>query len=67
MTTLDLTVDYRMAAGPLGRLGFTLSAINVLNEAPPSIAPLNAYSVNYDSTNYSAIGRVINLTVTTQF
>ncbi|WJI17501.1 TonB-dependent receptor [Pseudoxanthomonas winnipegensis] len=63
-TTFDATLRY--AAGE--RLGlfpgleFALSAMNLFNRAPPLYAPVTS-NPPYDSTNYSAIGRFVSLSV----
>jgi outer membrane receptor protein involved in Fe transport len=67
MTTLDLILDYRMVKSPIGSFGVNLAVINALNQAPPFAQPVGANRVNYDSTNYSALGRTISLTLTKSF
>lgn len=67
MTTLDLVFDYAANVGQLQGLGFNVSVINAFNQRPPYMAPLQPYYVNYDSTNYSALGRVVNLSITKRF
>ncbi|HEY8509926.1 MAG TPA: hypothetical protein VIL32_16300, partial [Steroidobacteraceae bacterium] len=69
MTTLDLVIDLQIETGPMGAMGFTLAASNVLDERPPFMQPNlgQPYLARYDSTNYSALGRVISATVTKKF
>jgi iron complex outermembrane receptor protein len=67
-TTVDLVVDYVLPSALLGdELQLTFGVQNVFDEDPPLIAPPVPFSVNYDSTNYSPLGRVVNLTVTQRF
>lgn len=69
MTTLDLVADYQAKLPVVGDVGFNLAVTNLLNEAPPYMQPpyLPSFIVNYDSTNYSALGRVVSATVTKRF
>jgi len=63
-TTFDATLRYAIAqrAGALSGLEFALSAQNLFNREPPLYrAVLNRPP--YDSTNYSAIGRFLSLSV----
>ena len=70
-TTAD--ADLRYSTGEQRRawsgLEFALSAQNLFNRAPPlntvmNLGAGNRQSVPYDSTNYSAIGRFLSLSVT---
>ena len=67
-TTLVLvaTLDTGKGHGPLDGLGLSLVIRNALDQRPPYAAPSGAanYYVPYDSTNYSATGRFVGLTVT---
>lgn len=67
MTTLDLVVDYQMKSSVVGDVGFNLALENLLNERPPFMQPPLPLIVNYDSTNYSALGRVVSGTITKRF
>ncbi|MEQ8179727.1 MAG: TonB-dependent receptor [Amphiplicatus sp.] len=71
MTTVDLVVDYQAKLGVVGDVGFNLAVTNLFNEAPPFLAPpiasIASLLVNYDSTNYSALGRLVSATVTKRF
>lgn len=65
-TTFDVAL--RFAPAGLGGfwtgMEFSLAGQNILDRAPPgSIAWLPGYSVPYDATNYSAIGRFISVGV----
>ena len=65
MTTLDLAARYRvpMDSGLLGGLNIIAAVQNVLNAKPDVITTDVSYYVPYDSTNYSAIGRFVSLTI----
>ena len=67
MTTLDLVADYRLTRSPIGAFNVNLSVMNAFDKAPPYAAPVSAFRVNYDSTNYSALGRVVSLAFTKEF
>lgn len=71
MTTVDLVVDYQAKLGVVGDVGFNLAVTSLFNEAPPFLAPpissIASLLVNYDSTNYSALGRLVSATVTKRF
>jgi outer membrane receptor protein involved in Fe transport len=67
MTTTDLVMDNRVDASPIGAFRVSLSVMNLFDEAPPFAQPAGAFQVNYDSTNYSALGRLVSLTLTKQF
>lgn len=65
-TTFDVAL--RFAPAGLGGfwtgMEFSLAGQNILDRAPPgSIAWLPGYSVPYDATNYSAVGRFISVGV----
>lgn len=67
MTTLDAVLDYQLEMETLGPLGFSVSAINLLNRDPPYLSPAQPFDVTFDSTNYSALGRVVSATVRKSF
>jgi hypothetical protein len=67
MTTLDLVFDYQFESEGLGGFGFNVAVINAFDEEPPYIRASQAFYPPYDSTNYSALGRYINATVTKRF
>lgn len=65
--SVDLSALYSLGADSvLGALDIALTARNILNSRPPYAAPSGGYSyyVNYDSTNYSPIGRFVSLSLT---
>ncbi|CAN5171859.1 TonB-dependent receptor [soil metagenome] len=63
MTTLDLTARYQFAAasGPLHNVDLTFSVMNALGGRPQRIASTSFFDSTFDSTNYSAFGRIMNL------
>jgi hypothetical protein len=65
MTSLDLTLRYRSAAGsgPLGGLDVSFSVQNIFNAKPGSITTTLFSDAPYDSTNYSPVGRFVALAV----
>lgn len=65
-TTFDATLRYdtRDRGDAWSGLQFALTANNLLNRSPPLYMPAAAdYVAPYDSTNYSAIGRYLSLSV----
>jgi len=64
-TTLDATIDYDTGehAGAFSGLTLGLSVQNLLNRAPPLYTAAVATYVPYDATNYSAIGRLVSVSV----
>ena len=66
-TTFDASIRYRLPqkSGVLNQLSILLNVQNMFNQRPPAITPTNGILdyVNYDSTNFSPIGRFISLTV----
>jgi hypothetical protein len=64
-TTLDAALHYTTGqhGGALSGLDFALSAQNLFNRSPPLYAPATLDAPPYDSTNYSAIGRFVSLSV----
>lgn len=69
MTTLDLALLYHVGTGAalLRDSQFSLSIQNLTDRHPPYLQPQLPYFVNYDSTNYSAIGRFISLGISKHF
>ena len=65
MTTIDAAIRVVLDGGKglADGLEFSLSVQNLLNDKPSVIRTTVVYNAPYDSTNYSAIGRFINLTV----
>ena len=70
-TTVDFTVTYRFPrlASPLPGLESTLAIINAFDRAPPYARGAGAQYAGYafDSTNASAVGRFISLTLRQRF
>lgn len=66
-TTVDLSARYKIPrdTGVLGGLALQASLQNAFNRHPPYAAPSGGYSyyVNYDSTNFSPIGRFVSFTI----
>lgn len=64
-TTLDVTahITSKDERGAFANIEFTLAALNVLNEKPDLILVSSAAAYPYDSTNYSAVGRTVSLTI----
>jgi len=67
MTTVDMVIDYQADLGLVGDVGFDLVVTNLFDDAPPFLQPSQFYFVNYDSTNYSPIGRVVSAMITKRF
>ena len=70
-TTFDAVLRYAsdQPAGALSGVEVTLSVQNLLDRPPPLYTPsaYADYTPPYDSTNYSAIGRFISLSVSKHF
>jgi len=64
-TTLDTTVRYEIAPGntPLSGFSVALSVDNLFNRTPPLHVSSSFNAPPYDSTNYSAIGRYLTVSV----
>jgi outer membrane receptor protein involved in Fe transport len=64
-TSVDLAADFSMgdATGLMRDLEFTIAATNLLNEKPAVIRQSTVIDPNYDSTNYSAVGRALSFTI----
>jgi outer membrane receptor protein involved in Fe transport len=64
-TTFDTTLRYDTGAreDAWSDLAVELSAQNVLNRAPPLYIPVSWTDEPFDSTNYSAVGRFVSLSV----
>lgn len=64
-TTFDATLRYAIDSQSGARAGWDLSlaAQNLLNRPPPLHTPTAPTDVPFDSTNYSAIGRLISVSV----
>ncbi|UVO50150.1 TonB-dependent receptor [Sphingomonas sp. SUN019] len=67
-TTVDVALRARLAEqGWLSGTELALSVRNALNDLPSAINTGFAYATPYDSTNYSAVGRVIGVQLTRRF
>ena len=68
-TTADFTVRYQVRPGSsfLSNVEFSLSIDNAFNARPPLYTPRADVLVNYDSTNYSAIGRYMIFGISKKF
>jgi outer membrane receptor protein involved in Fe transport len=64
-TTFDVTLRYDTGArgGEWSNLALELSVQNLLNRAPPLYNPISSTYTPYDSTNYSAVGRFMSLSI----
>jgi len=64
-TTFDATLRYDTGArdDAWSNLALGLSAQNLLNRAPPLYTPISPTYAPYDSTNYSAVGCFVSLSV----
>lgn len=68
-TTFDATAIFHITSPVPGlhTVDFTLSVRNLTNERPPFLDAGSPYSPNFDSTNHDAIGRFINVSVSTHW
>ena len=64
-TTFDATLRYAIPhrEGPWSGLEFSLAAQNLFDRAPPLQAAWFIYAPPYDTTNYSAVGRFLSISV----
>jgi len=67
MTVLDVTLAHLATPDSFGGLGFSFSILNALNKRPPVLMPNPPFFVDYDSTNYSPLGRVVSISVSKRF
>lgn len=65
-TTFDLSLRYTSQAerGPFRGTDVVLGVQNMLNTKPPLIWTNYVFDAPYDSTNYSAVGRFVSLSLT---
>jgi outer membrane receptor protein involved in Fe transport len=65
MTTIDLSLMWKApdTSGTLKGVELGLFVQNLTNARPPYLAPFDDTSVNYDSTNYSPLGRFISVSL----
>ena len=65
MTTIDLTARHHIGeAGLLSDMDVGLTLLNIFNEKPGIVRRSQVYDLPYDSTNNSAIGRFVSLSIT---
>jgi iron complex outermembrane receptor protein len=65
MTTVDLAARRNLPGrGVLSGLTIAISALNLLNAKPAVIRETDPTQPPYDSTNYSAVGRLISISLT---
>ncbi len=66
MTTIDLSARYSFKGDSrlLNGLEISASVTNLFDRSPPYIHNTAVYFVDYDSLNYSPVGRVLNLAIT---
>jgi outer membrane receptor protein involved in Fe transport len=64
-TTFDAALRYGTGErdGPWSNVTMELSAQNLFDRAPPLFSPLSLADAPYDSTNYSAVGRFLSLSL----
>lgn len=66
--TVDVVLDYTTAPDAfLGGLQFDVGVQNLFDRRPPYMRTLDETDPTYDSTNYPALGRVVNVTLTKRF
>lgn len=65
LTTVDASLRYRTSRynGVLSGVELALAVSNVFNREPPRYVPVGVHVAPYDSTNYSAIGRLQSLSI----
>jgi iron complex outermembrane recepter protein len=63
--TLDLSISYTVIPGPKDNPGLQISLTinNLFDQHPPAVAQTYPDDTPYDSTNYSAIGRFIAVSI----
>lgn len=67
-TTVDVVLDYALPSNAyLGELQFDVGVQNLFDRRPPYMRTLDETDPTYDSTNYPALGRVVNVTLTKRF
>ncbi len=65
MTTVDLSLMWKVPdkAGVLKGVELGVFVQNLANARPPYLAPFDDTTVNYDSTNYSPLGRFVSFSL----
>ncbi len=68
MVTVDLSLGYETGdrPGPFAKMKLGLTVENLFNKAPPYLKPTIS-APQFDSTNYSAIGRYVSLYLSKSF
>ncbi|MCC4594056.1 TonB-dependent receptor [Xanthomonas campestris pv. phormiicola] len=68
-TTFDTTLRYALdrPRGVLAGVEVALAAQNIFDRRPPLYTPASWIHVPYDSTNYSAVGRFLSLSLSKRF
>ena len=68
-TSFDASLRLTFAdwQGPLKGVDLILAAQNMFNMQPPLIRTTNVWEAPYDSTNYSAVGRFVSLSLSKSF
>ncbi len=65
MATVDIVGDYKLGDwSPIENVELNLSIMNAFDQKPPFFNTGNPFIANYDSTNYSAIGRFVSFSIT---
>lgn len=67
MTTMDVFGEYFFPAGPLQNVGLSIYVNNLFDVDAPYLQPSQSFYVDYDSTNYSVVGRTVNVKLTKRF
>lgn len=67
MTTADLVMNFDINSVAARNTSVNVAVLNVFNQRPPYMRPTTSYYPSFDSTNYFALGRTINFTVTKRF
>ncbi|KMS56019.1 TonB-denpendent receptor [Novosphingobium barchaimii LL02] len=70
-TTFDFSMIYKSPArsGAFSGTSLTVNTQNIFDKKPPYAAPSGGYTyyANYDSTNFSAVGRFMSITLAKEF
>lgn len=67
MATVDVVMDYELTAPALGAVAFNLAVTNLMDRRPPYLQAAQTFDVNFDSTNYSSLGRVVSAAIRKSF
>jgi iron complex outermembrane recepter protein len=65
MTTVDLSGLYHFlpSTGPLANVDLSLAVLNLADVRPPHLQNPASYAPQFDSTNYSDVGRFVSLSI----